>query len=422
MVAPAESTATPEQQPLPLDTPVDWHERLHGAQQRGTVVLWHPRQRPAHSKIEPDHPIGQILQQQAGQNDVFATPCEFYGWRLVRLLKRLRACYVDVDQPDTDPMVLFETCMSRLEHARIPPPTFVVHSGGGLHLYWVLETPVSEKALPYWQAIQRYLREALAGDRKASDAARALRIPGTRNAKRGGVEARGQIVSDELWTLDDLGREVLPLSRAECRDIRAESARRERRPPATTRGIASWWYRVYRDIIRIQEHWWFGGVAEGHRDEMLFLSSVALSYFTQASTLKAEIASTARTLTPTLTTAQVRTYTQTVVQRALLEAQEVDAEGHPRDPSKHRYWMKRTTLRERLHDLILPEIEPELTGLASDEVLAERHAERQQQRRRDAGAIPRDEYESGSAERQRPWEDLGISRRAYYYRKKKGQI
>jgi len=419
MVAPAKSTATPTQQSLPLDTPVSWHERLHG-DQRGTVLLWHPAARGRrNTKIEPDHPYASILSHRAGTDDVFGTPNEFHGWRLVRLLKSLRAVWVDIDNPDKDPWEMLEIALARLEHERYPPPTIAIHSGGGLHLYWILEEPTPARALPYWQAIQRTLIRTLDGDPKASDCSRVMRIPGTCNGKRGGVQVRGQIISDELWTLDDLGREILPYTRAEIRDINAGRAARKGAAPATTKGIASWWYRVYTDIITIQEHHWFGGVAEGQRDNMLFLASVALSYYVHTDALRSEIAATARTLTPSLTADQAKSYTSTVVNRALQEGADVKT-GLPRDPRKHRYRFKKATLRGEkwLGPLIVPELEPQLTGLACDEVLAERHRERDRQRRRDAGAIPRAEYEAQSAARQEPWEALGMSRATWYRRGK----
>ena len=43
---------------------------------------------------------------------------------------------------------------------------------------------------------------------------------------------------------------------------------------------------------------------------------------------------------------------------------------------------------------------------------------RQKQRRREAGMMPRDEYERNSLEKQKPWVTLGISRRTWFRRQK----
>lgn len=59
-------------------------------------------------------------------------------------------------------------------------PNIVVHSGGGLHCYWLLEEKIEA-----WQARQALRRIAvkIGGDMKSTDAAHILRVPGTLNHK-----------------------------------------------------------------------------------------------------------------------------------------------------------------------------------------------------------------------------------------------
>jgi putative DNA primase/helicase len=69
---------------------------------------------------------------------------------------------------------------------RLPRPTHVVHSGGGLHLYWVADTAIARDD---WQAHARQLKALtqacrfLADDSRTADIASVLRIPGTLNHK-----------------------------------------------------------------------------------------------------------------------------------------------------------------------------------------------------------------------------------------------
>lgn len=72
-------------------------------------------------------------------------------------------------------------------------PTMIVHSGNGVHAYWILETPVStkEKSVTVLKEINKRIHllfKKKSEDRKCSidsvfDLARILRIPGTKNVK-----------------------------------------------------------------------------------------------------------------------------------------------------------------------------------------------------------------------------------------------
>ncbi|RQO61737.1 hypothetical protein DBR47_06200, partial [Paucibacter sp. KBW04] len=110
------------------------------------------------------------------------------------------------------------------------------------------------------------------------------------------------------YDFDWLADKVLPKTRAEIRDIRAERSKRTS-PSSDHQGnqnkgsIYHWWALVYCDRIRIAEFQWFGGFPEGHRDTFLFLMAVALSWFTRSEALRDEVAACARRFTPSLTEA-----------------------------------------------------------------------------------------------------------------------
>ncbi len=63
-----------------------------------------------------------------------------------------------------------------------PPPTQVIHTGGGLHVYWRLTTPLLPT--PKTQAMLRAVVREVGADPAASDLSRVLRVPGTWSRKR----------------------------------------------------------------------------------------------------------------------------------------------------------------------------------------------------------------------------------------------
>jgi hypothetical protein len=72
------------------------------------------------------------------------------------------------------------------KEAELPEPTYIVSSGGGLHVYWVLSNIVTREI---WQVIATKLKALtkasglLADDTRTADIASVLRIPGTLNNK-----------------------------------------------------------------------------------------------------------------------------------------------------------------------------------------------------------------------------------------------
>jgi hypothetical protein len=356
---------------LSLEHPPGHFEALHH-EAHGTVLVWEAlKPGKQWKKLQPGDPaIPGFMCGLAGQHDTYISINEFDGWRLVRLLRSLRAVYVDLDG-----MTDLDAVLDALREAKMPAPSLAVFSGRGLHLYWLLQ-PLPPKALPVWQRVTDALNAALlplGADPKARDCTRVLRLVGTVNSKNGAT-VRGLILTGYRWTLHELADEVLghrkPRPKASVRDIFAESGRQGRKAPRVISGsIYERWYKVYGDLLTIAKH--HGGlIPEGHRDAWLFLTAVALSWFTKAEALEAEIENAARTFT-TLTPMEVRKVARTIQHRAELAAQgeTVEWAGQKVDP---RYRFRRATLYTWLRGLIPDALLPELRAIIPDVVARER--------------------------------------------------
>jgi hypothetical protein len=365
-----------QQLALDLSQPINHHERLHGAA-HGTVIYWERRAgKDRWSKVEPGDPVQQLISGLAGVPDTFISANQFHGWRLVRLIKSLRACYVDIDGS-----IDLEEALALLQAARIPAPSFVVYSGRGMHLYWLLQ-PTPGQALPVWQRVQDVLIKALASigaDPAARDCARMLRLVGTTHSKSGN-EVRGVVLTDTLWSLHELADEVLgarEAKRSTVHDLAAAGARKGRSSGRNRwqGSIYGWWHLVYRDMVTIAEYKWPNGVPPGYRDRVLFIMAVALSWFCEPTTLQNEIMTTARDMTPTLDEHEITQTMAPILKRAAMRAagEHMHYNGKDYDP---RYNYSAQGLRDYLADIIPVELHSQLRALAPAEVILQRKKER----------------------------------------------
>jgi hypothetical protein len=76
-----------------------------------------------------------------------------------------------------------EAARAKLEQFPLRP-SYIVHSGGGLHGYWMLNDPINlqTRAIEAKNLLRRLAR-AVAADLDAAEPARVLRVPGTFNHK-----------------------------------------------------------------------------------------------------------------------------------------------------------------------------------------------------------------------------------------------
>ena len=336
--------ALPRRKPGPIETPLEHFELLHTPDQHGIAVLWERQGLGKRwHKLAPHDPhMPALLRAQIGTRDGFLTVNEFYGWRQVASLKSLRSLYVDIDR-----LLSLEDIADALHQAKLPWPSLIVWSGRGVHLYW-LHDPMPARALPVWQRCQDTIVKALlfaGADPAAKDCARFLRMCGTLNAKNGAV-VLGQVFDPTPWSFHDLCDEILgPRPEPKARVLDLATAKASRGERLRTGSIYDWWHLVYRDLLAIAEKHWFGGIPQGHRDQFLFLSSVALSWFAHTDTLEDELTRRAQTWTPGLKVGEVRDAISPAIQRArrAVAGEKVLFNGQERDP---RYWYK-GSLQER---------------------------------------------------------------------------
>lgn len=133
---------------------------------------------------------GMVSDQPAvdNQKSAYISLNTFYKRkRQVVCLKRLNACYVDIDCYKMG--IRKDKVLYMLEQyyfrKRIPEPTFIIDSGRGLYLIWKLKNE-DRNAFPRWKKVQEYLIEAckeFGSDSACADAARIFRIPFTINER-----------------------------------------------------------------------------------------------------------------------------------------------------------------------------------------------------------------------------------------------
>ena len=147
-----------------------------------------------------------FLQSFEGQNDVYV------GMNLMLNkirgngnVKRLTALYADLDcyKIGLSAEATYELLCREYFFIEVPMPSITVFSGRGVQLIWLIDE--DPKAFPRWDKAEKFLcerLEPLGADHKATDPARILRLPFTRNSKGGEVTVRQFL--DVAYTLHEI--------------------------------------------------------------------------------------------------------------------------------------------------------------------------------------------------------------------------
>ncbi|MEG2246555.1 MAG: helix-turn-helix transcriptional regulator [Romboutsia sp.] len=135
--------------------------------------------------------VREIVEEFHENEDVFVSPNTMYiPKRRVENIRQFRALFQDMDFEKLGlhkSEIVYLVWILHYE-GKIPKPTMVVDSGRGIHLYWRIQN-APYGALNTWQELQDYIYyqlKHLGADRKATDGARVLRLPGTTNSKNDG--------------------------------------------------------------------------------------------------------------------------------------------------------------------------------------------------------------------------------------------
>ena len=217
-----------------------------------------------------------LLGQDFNKENVFMSLNTFYStFRRLEYLKELKAQFIDLDTYKTG--FTKEQILMNLEenyfNQSIPRPNFIVDSGRGLYLIWLLNS-VPSKALPLWKAIEEYLYSVLkpfGADRQALDPTRILRVPGSINSKsKTTVKVIEQY--DYIYDLREIQNEYLP-------ELEERKAKKKGRPSKTVfiHRERSLYYARIQDIIKLCELREYD--LKGHRELILFLYRYYLCYF-----------------------------------------------------------------------------------------------------------------------------------------------
>src|SRR5262249_23164372 len=153
-------------------------------------------------------------------------------------------CFADCetyksDFADLKPEQQAQALLLHCEETGLPRPSLINHSGRGLHVKWLLDSPLPGQALPRWNAVQTAFNKSLTPfdvDRAARDGSRCLRLVGSVNPRSGQVArtvwADERDGSPARWDFDTLATEVLPFTRVEWQA--KQKQRRERKQRATS--------------------------------------------------------------------------------------------------------------------------------------------------------------------------------------------
>ena len=424
--------AAAQQRQMTLGLPLspETHLRtLHGSHD-ANVVLFHKRQSgdPWHRSYDD---FGEAI-AAAGfapdLTDLYVSQSGFtpYGRRTVNAVTALPCAWVDLDYYNLPRLrhlnvrELTERILN--DHPWLPDPTLVAHSGRGAYLIWLFDTHLERGRLHQWQFVMDNLVEFLrdyGADPMAKDAARVLRVSGSKHSK-----------SDSSVAYFAVGKQVpfRALQKAVQREVEAQQAlpsppvldglegsvqasegplfeviegrrdhsakRSSKQTPSQQRAARQNAYKVaqgrMRDLHVLAEI--RGGVSVGHRQNFaLIFASCAAWFCPSRDALEGEVQEFVRTH---YALRDQREFGLKAV-RNVLDKYDADRQSDVQriwngKPVPHRYRFKDRTIISRL-------------GITPDELekLSQISAKTLTEKRRAAGVQSRDEYLTKAEKRRR---------------------
>jgi len=121
--------------------------------------------------------IDDFIRKHANDNLYFTVATRNGGGRKEHIVN-IPAVWVDIDFKD----IPEAEAEKRLREFPLRP-TYVVRSGGGLHVYWLFKEPLTKKEIAFTEYLLKQLAVYFDADMSVTDASHILRLPDTRNFK-----------------------------------------------------------------------------------------------------------------------------------------------------------------------------------------------------------------------------------------------
>lgn len=364
------------------------------------------------------------LQGLKGQSDKFISVNTFFGRRTHDNLKALTACIVDLDLGKAleqgrdyrgDFMHMRQDALDAILAAGIPEPNLAVHSGKGVHLYWLFDRIVPAAAFTRWQACVKALIELLrpvGADPAVKDSTRVLRLVGTINSSAPGHcrTVTAQVLRSQRHSFDFLADQILPVPRIELQaqrkvrqalliELGPEQARRRAlaaaklqtasagaKPKRAGRRYSSTAIDRLGDLTLLAKTLYPEGIEEGKRDQYLFAVTVHLAWLCRAETLQEEMLRWKRDHIPTMTDEEALATMGTVLRRAQKAYEDAKAGIFKSVYADDRYVLSAATLWEQFAtDIKRSGLAPQMRSIVS-------HDTRQERKKAEARAKSKDHY------------------------------
>ena len=209
-------------------------------------------------KVEKNLP--SILASHRGYNCFFGVALREKGKGKKKSLTRIPSLWIDIDKKHFDEEKKKEFS-ARFEKFPLKP-SFVVTSGGGLHLYWKLRVPASPENVTKIEDLNKRLASYFFADPASCEAARVMRLPGSRNLK---YESKPEVEisqkfsnNNRSYTLENLDLKIPPL------EIPPSKERTERLEPGWEKALLGGVEEGERNsaLTRVAGHWISHGLSK----------------------------------------------------------------------------------------------------------------------------------------------------------------
>lgn len=183
-----------------------YYQELYGEdyEQRRCYILANEK----NGRIRFTDSIETLLEQESEHNDLYLHPCSFFNnYPKLATMKRLYAFVVDLDGVSSyDLRQLVQKITAKGYNLK---PTYIVNSGNGVHLVYILEKPIEtyNKTKPHLKALLKALKAAYEGNStsykvdKQTSIMQSYRVVGSRTKL--GQRATAFCVGQK-WTVDAL--------------------------------------------------------------------------------------------------------------------------------------------------------------------------------------------------------------------------